>query len=105
MFGHEVPLLPGSHVVFWEQRDLQHLRTAHHFLLAAGGDHLPRHPVDLVEGMRAKVSLVRSADEQQQADRLLAVSSQLRTHIKDTHQRHACDNCLSSFETLNSPDR
>lgn len=72
-------LLPGGHVVFWEQRDLQDFGATHNLLLAGGGNHLPSHPVDLVERMRAKVAVVRGADEQQQADRLLAVSRQLKT--------------------------
>lgn len=53
--------------------------------MAGGGYHLPRHPVDLVEGMRAKVPVVRRADEQQQVDRLLAVSHQLKTQIQIIH--------------------
>lgn len=45
-----------------------------YFLLAGGGNSLPRHAVDLVESMRAKVAVVCGADEQQQADLLLVVS-------------------------------
>lgn len=43
--------------------------------------------MDLVEGVRAKAAVVGRADEQQQADRLLAVSRQLDTQI----YRHAAD--------------
>lgn len=78
------PLLPGRHVVLWKQRDLQDLGVVHGSLLAGGGDRLPRHPVDLVEGMGAKVAVVRGADEHQQADGLLAVSAQLQTEDTST---------------------
>lgn len=58
--------------------DLQDFGGRHDFLLAHGGDSLPGHSVNLVEGVRTKVSVIRSADEQQQADRLLVVSVQLQ---------------------------
>lgn len=88
------PPLPAGHAVFWKQRDLQDFRATHNLLLAGGGDRLPRHSVDLVEGMRAEVAVVRGADEQQQAERLLVGSDQLET------QRYRCDEQLPNISTV-----
>lgn len=73
--------VPDGHVVFWKQRDIQDFGGAHHLLLADGGNVLPCHSVDLVEGMRTNGSVVCCADEQQQTERLLAVPVQLQTKI------------------------
>lgn len=72
--------VPGSHVALRQQWHLQHLGAAHHLLLAAGGHHLPRNPVHLVEGVGPKTALVGRANEQQQTERPLTVAPQLCTH-------------------------
>ena len=72
-------------MVLWKQRDLQDFVVTHDLLLAGGGDRLPRHAVDLVEGMRAKVAVVCGADEQQHVDRLLAESTQLQAGAQLGH--------------------
>lgn len=68
-------ILPGRHAFLRKQRDLQDLGSTQDFLLTDGGDGFPRDSVDLVEGMGTKVAVVRGADEQQQADGMLLVST------------------------------
>ena len=78
-------LVPGGHVVLREQRDLQDFGGAEDFFLADGGDGLSRDAVNLVEGVRTEASVVRRADEQQQADGRLAVAAQLQADETETH--------------------
>lgn len=70
-----LPQLPGRHAVFWKQRHLQHFGATAELLLAGSGDRLPRHTVDLIEGVRAKAAFVCGTDEQLQAEPLLVVAA------------------------------
>lgn len=56
--------LHGSHVIFWEQRDLQDFGVGQDGFMAGGGDSLPRDPVDLVEGMGPEQAVVCCPNEQ-----------------------------------------
>ena len=61
----------GSHVVLWEQGDLQHLGVGLQDLVACGGHGLAGDAVDLVEGVGAQQAVVRRADEELQGERLV----------------------------------
>ena len=63
----------GPHAVLGQQGDLQHLGAALQGLVAGGGHRLARDAVDLVEGVRLQDALVCGADEDLQAERLLAL--------------------------------
>lgn len=60
----------GSHVVFWQQRYLQHLGVGLHDFVAGSGDGFAGDPVDLVEGMRSQEAIVCGPDEKLQGERL-----------------------------------
>lgn len=60
----------GSHVVFWQQRDLQDLGVGLHDFVAGSGDGFAGDPVDLVEGMRSQEAIVCGPDEKLQGERL-----------------------------------
>lgn len=85
-----LPLIPGRHVAPWKQRDLQDFGATHYFLLADSVDCLSCDSVDLVEGVRTKVSVVCSTNEHQQVDWLLTVSNQLQTER----------NLINNWETI-----
>lgn len=62
--------LHGSHVVFWQKRDLQDFGVGEDGLVAGGGHGLPRDAVDLVEGVWPQQAVVRRPDEQLQCEGL-----------------------------------
>jgi len=62
----------GFHVVLGFQGDLQDFGAVDDLLEAGGGDGLAGDAVHLVEGVRLQDALVRRADEDLQAQRLLA---------------------------------
>lgn len=67
------------HVVLWLQRDLQHFGAVDDLLKAGGGHRFASDAVNLVEGVRLEDALVRRADEDLKAERLLAsVAVQLK---------------------------
>ena len=70
---HEGTRSHGFHVVLWLQGNLQDFGAVDYLLQAGGGDRLARDAVDLVEGVRLQDALVRGADEDLQAERLLAL--------------------------------
>ena len=61
----------GSHVVLWEQGDLQHLGVGLQDLVAGSGHRLAGDAVDLVEGVGAQQAVVGGADEELQSERLV----------------------------------
>lgn len=75
------------HVVLWLQRDLQDFGAVDDLLKAGGGHCFASDAVNLVEGVRLEDALIRRADEDLKAERLLAsVAVQLK-HEKTEEQR------------------
>lgn len=60
------------HVVLWLQGHLEHFGAVDDLLIAGGRNRLASDAVDLIEGMRLEDALVRCANEDLQAKRLLA---------------------------------
>lgn len=67
------------HVVLWLQRDLQDFGAVDDLLKAGGRHRFAGDAVDLIEGVRLQDALIRRADEDLKAERLLAsVAVQLK---------------------------
>lgn len=56
----------GTHVVLWEQWNLQHLGVRLHDLMAGGGHGLASDTVHLVEGVRTQQAVISRTDEELQ---------------------------------------
>lgn len=75
------------HVVLWLQRDLQDFGAVDDLLKAGGGHRFASDAVNLVEGVRLEDALVRRADEDLKAERLLA---SVAVQLKHEESRRFC---------------